>query len=337
MAAPTDAHATLVALIGGYRATQAVHVAATLGIADELAAGPRTSDELAAAVGAHADSLYRLLRALAALGVLHELPGRRFELTELGEPLRRDAPRSLHGHAAFFGLPSLWRAWSELLHSVRSGENAFRHVHGVDVWAYRAERPDEQELFDAAMTSMTGIVEDALVSGFDFGRFRHLVDVGGNRGTLAAALLAAHPLLRVTVFDQPQVAGHAGALLRQHGFADRGDAVGGSFFESVPDGADAYLLKNIVHDWEDAEALLLLRTCAAAAPAGAAVLVVERDLGGPNEAPQAKLSDLNMLVAPGGRERTRDEYAALFAASGLEFAAATPIAGGWSVYEARKV
>jgi hypothetical protein len=331
-----DPRERLARLIGGYRATQAVHVAATLGIADELAAGAKTSYELADAVGAHAETLYRLLRALAGLGVLRELPEQRFELTDVGDGLRTDAPRSLHGRAAFYGRPAAWAAWSELLHSVRTGDNAFRHVHGVDIWTYRAEHPEEEALFDGAMTSMTRQVEEALVDDVDFGRYRVVVDVGGGRGTLAAALLAAYPRLRAVVFDQAQVVAHAHALLQERGIGDRAEIVGGSFFDSVPPDADAYVLKSIIHDWDDTDAVRILRACATAAPSGGAVLVVERDLGAPNEAPESKLLDLTMLVGPGGRERSCAEYEALFATAGLEFAGETPIAGGWSVYEARR-
>jgi len=334
-AAEDNPQTALRRLVSGYQVSQALHVAATLRIADLLADRPQTSDELAAATGAHADALYRLLRALAAVGVFEELDGRRFELTPLGEGLRTDAQGSIHGWAAFIGRPYIWQAWSSLLHSVRTGENAFRHVHGTDPWTYRAQKPEESAIFDAAMTSLTGQSEAAIVDAYDFGRFGEVVDVAGGRGTLLAAVLAAHPDLRGLLFHQPHVVAGASELLRATGVAERCRIVGGSFFERVPEGADAYMLKSIIHDWEDEEATAILRVCRAAMPPHAVVLVVERDLGAPNEYSAAKFLDLLMLVGPGGRERTEDEYAALFAAADLTYVAATSTAAEISLYEAR--
>ena len=319
-------------LVSGYQLSQALHVAARLGVADRLAGGPRSSDDVAAETGTHPDTLYRLLRALAAVGVLHELDGRRFELTELGEGLRRDVAGSVHGWAMMIGRPMHWNTWSSLVESVRTGENAFRLVHGTDVWSYRAERPDEQAIFDDAMTAMTGLIDAAVLDVYDFTRFREVVDVAGGRGALLAAILAKHETVKGVLFDQPDVVANADAVRAR--FGERCRIVGGNFFERVPEGADAYLLKSILHDWEDAECVAILRVIREAMPAHALVLVLERDLGGANENPGAKLSDLNMLVNPGGRERSDDEYAALFAAAGLRYEGATPTAAGVSVFEA---
>ena len=332
-AAEGNPHIALLRLVNGYQVSQALHVAATLKLADLLARGPRTSDDLAAATEAHADALYRLLRALAAIGVFKELEGRRFELTPLGDGLRSDVPVSIRGWAAFIGRQYHWNAWSALLHSVRTGENAFQHVHGTDVWTYRAERPEEAEIFDAAMTSQTSRQESAILDAYDFGRFGEIVDIAGGRGRLLASILKKHPNVRGVLFDQPHVISQAGDLLEP--VDDRCRLVGGSFFESVPGGADAYLLKSIIHDWEDEESIAILRTVRAAMPAHGVVLVIERDLGSPNENAPTKFSDLNMLVAPGGRERTEDEYASLFAAAGLTYVGSTPTAAGMSLYEAR--
>ena len=319
-------------LVSGYQLSQALHVAARLGVADRLAGGPRSSDDVAAETGTHPDTLYRLLRALAAVGVLHELNGRRFELTELGEGLRSDVAGSVHGWAMMIGRPMHWNTWSSLVESVRTGENAFRLVHGTDVWSYRAERPDEQAIFDDAMTAMTGLIDAAVLDVYDFTRFREVVDVAGGRGALLAAILAKHETVKGVLFDQPDVVANADAVRAR--FGERCRIVGGNFFERVPEGADAYLLKSILHDWEDAECVAILRVIREAMPEHALVLVLERDLGGANENPGAKLSDLNMLVNPGGRERSEDEYAALFAAAGLRYEGATPTAAGVSVFEA---
>jgi hypothetical protein len=321
-------------LLAGFQLSQAISVAATLGIPDLLKDGTQTSDELASATESHPDALYRLLRALAAAGVLHEEEGRRFTLSELGQPLRSDAPDSLHGWAVFVGRPYYREAWSHLLHSIRTGENAFRHVHGVDVWTYRAEHPQESAIFDRAMEALTRNVVASVLEAYDFARFGTVVDVGGGNGALLAALLEAHPAMRGIVFDQPHVVAAAETVLAGRGVADRCEIVGGSFFESVPGGGDAYLLKAIVHDWEDDEAIAILKVVRRGASPGAAVLVLESELGPRNEALLAKLSDLNMLAVPRGRERSEHEYAALFEAAGLEYVGTTPTADRIAVYEA---
>jgi hypothetical protein len=321
-------------LITGFQVSQAIHVAATLGIADHLADGPRSSDELAQATESHPRSLYRLLRALAAIGLLHEDEERRFSLTPLGELLRRDVPESLAGSAAYVGRPYYWQAWANLLYSVRTGENAFRHVHGVDVWAYRAEHPEESEIFDRAMESLTRGAGAALIEAYDFGRFATVVDVGGGNGTLLAQVLAAHPALQGLLFDQPHVVAGAECVLQEAGVSDRCRVVASSFFDAVPEGCDAYLLKHIVHDWGDRQATAILQAVRRAVPSEGALLVLERVVGPPNKDLAAKLGDLNMLVMPGGKERTLDEYAALFAGAGFRLVGAMPTAAGVSVIEA---
>ena len=320
-------------LIGGHQISQAIHVAAVLGIADLLADGPRSSDDLAEAADADPESLYRLVRALASIGVLSEDEGRRFSLTPLGKCLRSDAPESLAGLAANAGRPYYWQAWSSLLHSVRTGESAFRHLHGTDVWEYRLQHPEDGAIFDAAMTSMTRHLHRSLLEAYDFGRFGTVVDVGGGRGAMLAAILRAHPRSNGVLFDQPHVVEAAGALLEEEGVADRCRIEAGSFFDAVPEGGDAYLLKFIVHDWEDEEAGAILRTIRRAVAAEGTLLVLERLVGPPNEDADVKFSDLNMLVMPGGRERTTDEFAALFARAGFELVRAVPSESGVSVLE----
>ena len=321
MADVDSSSAGLLRLIYGYQVTQAIHVAAVLGIADELADGPRAVGDLASATATHAGALHRLLRALAAVEVLHEEPDGRFGLTALGEALRGPAGTL----AAFFGRPNHWTAWGQLLHSVRTGENAFRAVHGVDVWEYRARHPEERAIFDAAMTGFSHRVDAAVAAAHDFGRYGVLVDVGGGRGALLAGILAHHPGVRGVLFDQPAVVAGADG--------DGFEIVGGSFFESVPEGGDAYLLKSVLHDWEDGPAIEILRTCRRAARAGTALLVIERQFA----LPATKLSDLNMLVGPGGRERSLEEYAALLAAADYELVGETPTAAGVSVIEGRAI
>jgi O-methyltransferase domain/Dimerisation domain len=319
-------------LVNGYQVTQAIHVA-VLGIADLLAAGPRSSDDLAAATETHSWTLYRLLRALAGVGVFREEENRHFALTDLGACLRSDAPEPVGGWAAFVGEPYQWQAWSALLHSVRTGENAFRHVHGIDSWTFRARHPELSASFDRAMTDLSRQLSAAILAAYDFGRFGHVVDVGGGNGAFLAAILAKHPAMYGVLFDQPHVVSGAAPVLAATGVADRCQVIGGSFFDSVPTGGDAYVLKAILHDWEDEPCVGILRTCCQAMADGAALLVVERELGRPNQDPDAKFSDLNMLVGPMGQERTPDEYAALFAEAGFQFLRFIPSAVGTGIYE----
>ena len=324
-------------LINGYQVTQAIHVAATLGIADLLGDGPLSSDELAARASAHPRSLHRVLRALASVGVLHEGDDGRFALTEIGEGLRSDAAEPLGGWAAYVGGPAHFSAWGALLHAVRTGENAFQSVHGANVWEYRAEHPEDGAVFDRAMTDVSRRANRELLEAYDFGRFERVVDVGGGHGAFLAAVLAAHPATRGVLFDQPHVVADAAPVLEAAGVSERCEVIAGSFFDTVPPGADAYLLKAIVHDWEDDDAVRILRNVRSAATDGATVLVVERELGAPNENPDAKFSDLNMMVGPGGRERTRDELATLFAAAGFTLERVVPTAIGLNVFEGRAV
>ena len=314
-------------LINGYQTTQAIHVVTALGVPDLLADGPRSAEELARETGTHAPSLRRVLRALASLGVLHEEDDGRFALGELGQPLRSDHPQSAAGWAAFVGRPPNWAAWGALAHTVATGENAFRHVHGEDVWRHRESRPEESAIFDRAMVSITHGDTDSVLDAFDFGRFRLIVDVAGGTGAFLAAILERYPEARGILFDQPHVV--SGAVV-----PDRVEVVAGSFFDAVPAGGDAYVLKAIIHDWEDEESVAILRACRDAIAPGGALLLVERLLGGPNEQPAAKLSDLNMMVAPGGRERTLEEYGALFEAAGFRLVGETATSSGRSVIEA---
>jgi hypothetical protein len=326
--------ATLRRLINGYQISQAIHVATVLGIPDLLAEGPRTADDLAAATGSNGNALRRLLRALAAIGIFHEDAVDRFSLTPLADGLRADAPDSLAGWAAFVGRPHHWEAWGHLLDSIKSGENAFRAIHGVDVWTYRSEHPEERAVFDAAMVALTGRTNASLLEAYDFGRFGSLVDVGGGLGTFLSALLAANQSLHGVLFDQTHVLDGAEDLLRDAGVSDRCRIVAGSFFDEVPEGADAYLLKSILHDWDDEAAVAILRTCRRAIGVRGTLLVVERVLGQPNEGADTKFSDLNMLVMPGGRERRLQEFEALLETAGFRLEHETPTSSGFSVITA---
>jgi hypothetical protein len=322
---PTERE-TLLGLIGGFRLSQAIHVIAMLRIPNLIADAPRSANDLADELGCNRDALYRLLRFVAATGVLHEDDERRISLTPVSELLRDDVPGSLADWARFLPRPYLWQPWSLLLDTVRTGDNAFRSLHGVDVWDYRRERPEETAAFDAAMTAQTLGMNESVATGYDFGRFARIVDVGGGRGALIRAILDAHPHVSGVLFDQDPVVANAPTH-------ERLECVAGDFFREVPAGADAYLLKWVIHDWEDEEARAILQTVRRAMPGTGVVLLVERVLPPPNEGADTKVTDLQMLMITGGRERTRDEYARLFAAAGLRYADETR-AAGYAIIEA---
>jgi hypothetical protein len=272
-----DPRSTLHRLVNGFQVSQALHVAAVLGLSDQLADGPRSVADLAAATSTDERSLHRLLRALATAGVYAVGEDGRFANTEVSEGLRPDAPGSLAGWAAFVGRPYQWQAWSSLLDSIRTGDNAFGMVHDESVWAYRSAHPDEQAIFDDAMTALSRVLADAAAEAYDFSRFGTVVDVGGGHGALLAAILRRYTTVRGILFDQPAVVAAAGRL-DDAGLTGRVERVGGSFFESVP-AADAYVLKSVIHDWPDDEAVAVLRRCRESMAEDGAVLLVEQLLG----------------------------------------------------------
>ncbi|WP_027572163.1 methyltransferase [Bradyrhizobium sp. WSM1743] len=330
----SDPSRDLLALINGFQITQAIRVAATLRVADHLHDGARSVGELAALTKTHPDSLYRLLRALAAVDIFREEEDRTFGLTPMGDCLRTDSATPLGAWAEVVGSPYFWQAWGHLLHSVQTGENAFQDLNGKDVWQFRAEHPEHGATFDRAMTQLSRASAEAVVRAYDFSPFRHIVDVGGGQGLMLAEILRAHPHIRGTLFDQQGVIARARAVLAERGVIDRCDIVGGSFFETLPEGADAYLMRAVIHDWSDDEAIAILKVCRRATQDTARLLLIERLVGRPNEAPAIKFSDLNMLVSPGGRERTREEFSDLLARSGFELARVFA-AGIHNVIEAR--
>jgi hypothetical protein len=326
--------ATLMNLVSGFQVSQAISVVANLGIADLLGDGQRDADELAATAGAHPRSLYRLLRALAGVGLFSEDADGRFALTPLGDCLRSDATGSVAPLAIFFGQPDYWQAWGGLSHSVQTGEYAFRHVHGTSPWEYRLRHAEAGAAFDWAMTGRSRAEADAALDAFDFGRFDTVVDVGGGQGAFLAALLARHQRTRGVLFDQAHVVARAQPLLQAAGVADRCRVEGGSVFESIPHGGDAYLLKSVLHDWEDEDALAILRMCRAVIGADRPLLVIDWVISEGHEGAVAKLLDLALLVSPGGTVRTPDEWATLFATAGFRLANIYPTRAGEYVIEA---
>ena len=317
-------------MANSYQVSQVIHVAAALGVSDLLAASPRSIGDLARATGTHEPTLLRLMRALEAVGIYRSDSDGRYANTELGELLRDDVPGSVRGLAAFVGRPHHWQAWAGLLDSVRTGENAFAAIFGMSTWEYRRQRPVEQEIFDRAMISNSRVLARPVAESYDFGRFATVADIGGGGGILLATILQCYPGVRGVLFDQAEVIAEAGELFDLAGVADSYHKVSGSFFDFVPAAADAYILKAIVHDWADQEALAILRTCRRDMPEHAVLLLVEQLLDQGPDPVRAALSDLNMLVGPGGQERTLEEYGALLRQAGFMLSAA--IETGTAVY-----
>jgi O-methyltransferase domain/Dimerisation domain len=325
--------ATLMRLVSGFQVSKAISVAAELGIADLLGDGPRSADELAETTGSHPRSLYRLLRALAAVSVFREDQEGRFALTPLSECLRSDAVGSVAPMAVFFGHPDYWQAWGDLRHSVQTGEYAFRHVHGMSPWEYRVRHPETGAVFDRAMTGLSRAGDNAALAAYDFGRFGSVVDVGGGQGAFLAALLAKQQGTQGVLFDQAHVVAQAQPVLEAAGVADRCRVEAGSFFESIPEGGDAYVMKHVLVDWEDDDALAILRTCRRAIGADKRMLVIEPIITQGHESAAAKLLDVAVLVSPGGKLRTRDELGTLFGATGFRLSSIYPTSAGEYVVE----
>jgi O-methyltransferase domain/Dimerisation domain len=329
----------LLQVVTDYTSAQVVHVAVQLGIPDLLANGPCSVDELAAATDAHAPSLARLVRALAALGLVAEADGGRIELTDLGAPLRSDVPGSLRDAVLFRVGEWAWRSWGDLLYSVRSGEPAFDRVFCMSNFEYWERNPEAGAIHDAFFQAMARTTSPPIVAAYDFARFGTVVDVGGSGGALLAAILQANPGVHGILFDLPHVVAGAGSVLTEAGVADRCVVVGGTFFDSVPAGGDAYVLKYVIHDWDDERAAAILERCREAMAPGATLLVVEQVLPEHLEtgaaARQVTRLDLQMLVlTPGGRERTEAEFRSLLRQTGFDLRAVIPTASPFHILEA---
>jgi hypothetical protein len=325
-------------LATGYFVSRALHVAAELGLADRLAEGPHDAATLAAATGTHAPSLYRLLRALAATGVFEHREDDTFALTPLGATLRDGEPGSVKAGVMMFHQPMFWRSWEALAHSVRTGEPALDHVFGAPVFEYLAAHPEAARRYDGGMTGLNAALLPAIVAAYDFGRFGRVVDVAGGHGSLLAAVLERVPHAEGVLLDLPHVAAVARETFAARGFGGRAQVVAGSMFETVPARGDAYLLKWILHDWDDAACGAILARIRAAAPAHARLLVVERVL--PERATASlpvrtmMMADLLMMIHLTGRERTEAEFRALLDGAGWRLVRVIPTGCPLSIIEA---
>jgi hypothetical protein len=323
-------------LVTGMWAAKAAATAASLRIPDVLAQGPKTADEVAKAIGADASAVYRLMRGVAGVGMFTVEPGGRFGLTPLGEALRSDIPGSMRSLLVAEMAPGHWLPWGQLEDAVRTGKPSAPKALGMDVWAYYEKNAAEGFLFAEAMSGMSTMAMHAVLEAYSFSGARKVVDVGGSHGSFVAAVLQREKTARGVLFDRPDVVEGAGATLETAGVTDRVERVSGSFFDGVPGGGDVYLLKHILHDWSDDECVTILRHVREAMTPDARVVVVEMLItsGGPPS--PAPLLDLNMLVLLSGKERTADEFGALFAKAGLVLKGVTPTHSPVAVIEAAR-
>ena len=309
----------LLQIATGFWASRALYIAAKLGIADQLADGPESAEGLASACGVHAGSLHRVLRALASLGVFAEDAQGRFIQTSLSLGMRSGAAGSLREFVVMLGEPESWLAWGDVMHSVRTGQSAFEHVFGATLFDHMAAHPDAARTFDAAMAERGAAENEAVLAAWEFPQSGRVVDVGGGQGSLLAAVLRSHEGLNGILFDIAHVVERAQPMFDAQGLVRRWQGVAGDFFtDPLPAGADLYLLKKVIHDWDDTQAVAILQACARAMSPASRLLLIEPAIAPDNEPSFAKLLDLFMLVWPGGRERTVPEHARIIAAAGLE-------------------
>jgi len=328
------AAAVMFEMVTGAWVAQAIQVAAELGIANALSDHPLPLDDLADRVGADPDALRRLMRALISRGIFRQRRDGRYDLTALAETLRSDAPFSMRGWARLVGSPQHREHWSLLIESVKSGKAIVPQLRGKEAFDYLKDEPELAKLFNDAMTGGAGLAAIAVVAGYSFDPYRTIVDVGGGHGGLLSTILAATPNARGVLFDLPEVVAGASALLRQQGVEERVRVEGGSFFDSVPSGGDAYVLKNVIHDWPDGQAVAILRNVRVAARADATVLLVEAVLPEHNRDFAGKWVDLEMLLEANGRERAPSEYRDLLSQAGFRMTRVVQTAAPYSVVEA---
>lgn len=296
---------------------RAVYAAAELGLADLLANGARSTEEVAGATGMHAPSLYRLLRALASCGIVTETAPRRFETTLLGDALQEGAPGAARATILTIAGSWQWEAWGNFLHALRTGESGVQEAFGKSLFDFLADEPVHGARFNEAMVGMHGAVAPAVVAAYDFSQFGSIVDVGGGKGALLAAILSAHLELRGVLFDLPETEDDARDYLARAGLAARCDFKAGDFFDRVPAGHDAYVLAHVLHDWTDEQSLMILGKCREAIPAGGRLLIVEAVLPDGDTPHHGKLMDLLMLTVTGGVERNADQFTEMLKRTGF--------------------
>ena len=328
--------AILIQIQFGALLAQALSVAAELKVADLLTSGPKPVKELAAATGSHERSLYRVLRSLASAGIFREVADQVFAQTTQSDPLRSDAPVSMRNGAIFMGAPWHWQVWGDLRYSVQTGKPAWGKQLGGEVFDFFAKNPEASEIFNNAMTDMSVSSAQTIVDAYDFSGIKQIADIGGGHGYTLAQILKANPDLDGVLYDMEHVINGAPKLLAEQGVSDRAHPIAGSFFESVPAGADAYIMKHIIHDWDDERCVKILSNIREAMAEGGRVLTCEVVVPEGNDPHFSKFMDLEMLVSPGGIERTEREYRELYAAAGLELTRIIPTASAYCIIEGKK-
>ena len=322
-------------LLGGLM-QQSISIAAKIGIADLLVEKPQTAEELAAETETHAPSLYRVLRLLASVGIFSETADQKFELTPIAELLRQDAPNSMRDVAIMQGEEWNWRNYGELRHSVKTGETAQEKAHGRPLFEFLTSNPEDEALFSRAMVNLSSSVIPPVVEAYDFSGAVKLVDIAGGHGFLLAAILKANPHLQGVLFDQSTVVDGAVESLKKQDINHRVELVPGDFFESVPAGADIYIMKHIIHDWNDDESIKILQNIHRAMNEKGKVLIVEMVVPEGNAPSPSKVMDVQMLIATGGKERTEAEYQKLLESSGFNLTRIIPTRSPFSIVEAVK-
>lgn len=323
--------------VTGFWMSRALYVLAKLGIPDLLQSGPKSVEELAQATETHAPSLYRLLRALASNGVVKIEDDGRFALTPLSEALVTGVP----GSVRWFIISELgqehYPAWGNLMHSVKTGEIAFDNHFGADIWKYFAQNPEDAAVFNNSMSGMTAVANEAITSRYDFSPFNKIVDIGGGHGGLITSILKQNPEAKGVLFDADVVIEGARPRLEAEGVADRCEAVSGDFFKAVPAGGDVYVMKWIIHDWEDEKAITILKNCRSQMQPNGRLIIVDCVVPENNEPDFSKTFDLNMMVMTGGKERTAAEFSQLLEAAGFKLLRVIPTDVPTSIVEAQPV
>ena len=325
MAKNAPPSATIFRLLSGRWVSHLISIAAKLELADHLKGGPLTVDELAGASHVQAPALYRVLRALASFGIFAETKARRFKLTPLAATLQKSVPGSMHAAALMLAERYHQDSWAELLHGLKTGEVPFFKARGVSIFEYLEKHPEELKVFADTMTNVSSTENPAIVAGYDFSRIRTLVDVGGGNGSLLTTILRANPKLKGVLFDQPSVSARAkeNRHLTWKGIAERCTLESGNFFKAVPKGGDAYLMKRVLHDWDDVRCVKILSNCCAAMGDKGRVLVVDSVIPPGNGPNWGKLLDIQMFII-GGRERTKQEFVNVFKEAGLRLTRVVP-------------
>ena len=323
-------------IMSGFWVARCVYILAKLGIADLIKDGPRTADQLAAATGSHGPSLFRVLRALAAVGIITQDEQDRFGATPLSDTLRSDIRGSLRAFAMTELGQEHYPAWGELLYSVQTGGVAFDKAFGEPCWDFFRKHPENAQIFNDAMSGMTAQANEALHAAYSFDGSKKIMDVGGGHGGLITSILQKNPQMTGVLFDSPQVIEGAGAKIAAADIADRCELAGGDFFQSVPSGADTIILKWIIHDWNDEQSVAILKNCHRALPDHGRLILVEAVVPETSEMHFSKFIDLNMLVMTGGRERTANEFRRLYEDSGFKLTRLVPTESPFSVIEGVK-